>query len=177
MGSQLPKTQYGPDQTSVGEGTPVYPSTSIVLEARSHTHYGSSEPWKGRAVSWKTPVDMHVLMLSPQQHALKTQTSGLFLTPGEEVTSLFESVFIIGLSISRGGEKTMLKRSGGQGPRGLVMCSSVLWPKVYILYACPATLMIAGALAGLGRRGGHRTVNVSFSRPALPVKENKTLSQ
>lgn len=43
---------------------------------------------------------------------LTTSSRRLFLAPGEEVTSLFDSVFIIGLSVSGGGEKTMLMRSG-----------------------------------------------------------------
>ena len=51
---------------------------------------------------------------------LTTSRRRLFLAPGEEVTSLFGSVFIIGLSVSRGGEKTMLMRSRVQCPRGSV---------------------------------------------------------
>lgn len=52
---------------------------------------------------------------------LKTSCRRLFLASGEEVTSLFDSVFVIGLSVSRGGEKTMLMRSGVQCPRGSVI--------------------------------------------------------
>lgn len=51
---------------------------------------------------------------------LTTSGCGLFLAPGEEVTSVFDSVFIIGLSVSRGGKKTMLMRSRVQYPRGSV---------------------------------------------------------
>lgn len=65
-------------------------------------------------------MDAQVLAHLSHTLALKTRPSGLFLAPGGEVTSLFESVLIIGLSVSRGGEKTMLMRSGVQGPRGSV---------------------------------------------------------
>lgn len=44
----------------------------------------------------------------------------LFLAPGEEVTSSFDSLFIIGLTVSGGSEKTMLMRSGVHCPRGSV---------------------------------------------------------
>ena len=49
-----------------------------------------------------------------------TSSCGLFLAPGEGVTSVFDSVLLIGLSVSGGGEKTMLMRSGVQCPRGSV---------------------------------------------------------
>lgn len=51
---------------------------------------------------------------------LTTSSWGLFLAPGEEVTSVFDSVFIIGQSVSRAGKKTMLMRSRVQCPRGSV---------------------------------------------------------
>lgn len=51
---------------------------------------------------------LQVPISSLQPPALKIQPSGLFLAPGEEVTSLFESVFIMELSVGRGGKKTML---------------------------------------------------------------------
>lgn len=72
---------------------------------------------------------------------LTTSSWRLFLAPGEKVTSFFDLVLIIGLSVSGGGEKTMLMRSGVQCPRGSFNCPFVLWPKVYILYLCPATVM------------------------------------
>ena len=65
----------------------------------------------------------------------------LFLAPGEEVTSLFDLVFIIGLSVRRGGKKTMLMRSGVQCPRGSVSFPLFFGQEVCIIWPWPATMM------------------------------------
>lgn len=98
------------------------PPSLYHLSGWEHTDYGvcSFEPHKegkGRVLENSCGCTCPI---SPQPHTLKTRPPGLFLGPGEEVTSVFESVLIIGLSVSRGGEKTMLMRSGVQGPRGSV---------------------------------------------------------
>lgn len=82
----------------------------------------------------------HVLTVSPQPHALKTGMPGLLLAPSKEVTSLFEPVLLIGLSVSRGGEKTMLMRSGVQGPCGSVGVLQFFGQQsTYTLHDCPAS--------------------------------------